>query len=208
MGTDAFKTSIKYKKEGYEMKKQIVAILMALLVISLANTAYAGLITENFSGTITYADASNPFDVAADDLFGWTTTYDLTYQNSLGNIVIGDDQDMKLSVTIGSRTFGETEDVFYGPGTFGAPILTFDDQDRIDGVSLLVDDYANGYRFRSLGDGSGFGIYSIGADGFSDGIHLVSGTFSFDAAPVPIPGALWLMGSGLVGLLGYRRRKV
>jgi hypothetical protein len=208
MGTDVFKILIKFKKEGYEMKKQIVAILMALMLISLANAAYAGLITENFSGTITYADASNPFDVAADDLFGWTTTYDLTYQNSLGNIVIGDDQDMKLSVTIGSRTFGETEDVFYGPGTFGAPILTFDDQDRIDGVSLLVDDYANGYRFRSLGDGSGFDIYSIGADGFSDNIHLVSGTFSFDAAPVPIPGALWLMGSGLVGLLGYRRRKV
>lgn len=189
------------------MKKHIVAILMTLLVIPLSNVAYAGLITENFSGTITYGDGSNPFGVAVDDLFSWKTTYDLAYQNSLGNIVIGDDSNMKLSVTIGSRTFVETEDVFYGPGTFGAPILTFDDQDQIDGVSFLVDDYTNGYRFRSLGDGSGFDIYSIGADGFSDDIHLVSGTFSFDAAPVPIPGALWLMGSGMVGLLGCRSRK-
>ena len=25
-------------------------------------------------------------------------------------------------------------------------------------------------------------------------------------APVPIPGAVWLLGSGLVGLLGFRRK--
>ena len=27
-----------------------------------------------------------------------------------------------------------------------------------------------------------------------------------DAAPVPVPGAVWLMGSGLVGLIGLRRK--
>lgn len=27
-----------------------------------------------------------------------------------------------------------------------------------------------------------------------------------DANPVPIPGAAWLLGSGLLGLLGVRRR--
>jgi hypothetical protein len=28
-----------------------------------------------------------------------------------------------------------------------------------------------------------------------------------EAQPVPIPGALWLLGSGLIGLAGFRRRK-
>ena len=27
-----------------------------------------------------------------------------------------------------------------------------------------------------------------------------------DGAPVPIPGAVWLLGSGLVGLIGLKRR--
>ena len=30
---------------------------------------------------------------------------------------------------------------------------------------------------------------------------------AFGANPVPIPGAVWLLGSGLLGLLGIRRKK-
>jgi len=32
-------------------------------------------------------------------------------------------------------------------------------------------------------------------------------TVDYDAAPVPIPGALWLLGSGIAGLVGLQRRK-
>ncbi|MDY6950391.1 MAG: VPLPA-CTERM sorting domain-containing protein [Thermodesulfobacteriota bacterium] len=33
-----------------------------------------------------------------------------------------------------------------------------------------------------------------------------SGTFLLDVAPVPVPAAVWLLGSGLVGLVGIRRK--
>ena len=39
-----------------------------------------------------------------------------------------------------------------------------------------------------------------------DNFYSVSEIQAF-GAPVPVPGALWLMGSGLLGLLGLRRRK-
>jgi hypothetical protein len=189
------------------MKKKISTVLITLFLIFAATAAHADLITQEFTGTITFSDESNPFGVDADDIFTWEATYDPAYMSSTNTITIGESADMHLSVTIGSRTFVETEDVFYGPGNFGAPILTFDaeDEDKINGVSLLVDDVVNGYRFRSNGVGSAFDIYSIGSDGFSDDVHLASGTFGF--SPVPVPGAVWLLGGGLLGLVGLRRRR-
>ncbi|MBW1644914.1 MAG: PEP-CTERM sorting domain-containing protein, partial [Deltaproteobacteria bacterium] len=35
---------------------------------------------------------------------------------------------------------------------------------------------------------------------------LNSVTVSFNGSQVPVPGALWLLGSGLLGLVGIRRR--
>jgi hypothetical protein len=32
-------------------------------------------------------------------------------------------------------------------------------------------------------------------------------TVSFDVAPVPVPAAVWLFGSGLLGLVGVARRR-
>jgi probable HAF family extracellular repeat protein len=48
---------------------------------------------------------------------------------------------------------------------------------------------------------NGWIIGSASIDGVSHAILLTP-----DAAPVPIPAAAWLLGSGLIGLVGYRRR--
>jgi hypothetical protein len=32
--------------------------------------------------------------------------------------------------------------------------------------------------------------------------------FRTELSPVPIPGAVWLFGSGLVGLIGFRKKRL
>jgi hypothetical protein len=42
--------------------------------------------------------------------------------------------------------------------------------------------------------------------GTKDILYKVDGSSGFEATPVPIPPAAWLLGTGLIGLVGVRRR--
>lgn len=60
----------------------------------------------------------------------------------------------------------------------------------------------------ALGVGSG---WAEGFNGLMDGLRIEFANgdianFNFEANPVPVPAAVWLLGSGLVGLLGVRRK--
>ncbi|WP_319523062.1 PEP-CTERM sorting domain-containing protein [uncultured Desulfosarcina sp.] len=189
------------------MRKQFTAIIATLLIVLFAGAAQAALVTETFSGTITYAADDNVFGVSTDDIFSWATTYDISYLASDGYLVIGDSDDMALSVTVGSRTFVETEDDFYGSGDFGAPLLEFDADNNIIAISFTVVDNDNGYQFVTDTLDGTFAIYLLDDEGTCTTTEIVTGAFSFDAAPVPVPAAAWLLGSGLLGVLGLRRRK-
>lgn len=49
------------------------------------------------------------------------------------------------------------------------------------------------------------GINNSGIAGAGDSFRVAAVTM--DIAPVPVPGAAWLLGSGLLGLAGLGRRK-
>ncbi|MCP3872770.1 MAG: hypothetical protein GY699_06390 [Desulfobacteraceae bacterium] len=80
------------------------------------------------------------------------------------------------------------------------------------GVEIDVDGDGNEYRIISqtaLGNVS----YQNQLTGFDSGSVAIFGTpevvfddFTLTGNPVPIPGAIWLLSSGLIGLVGYRRK--
>jgi hypothetical protein len=51
------------------------------------------------------------------------------------------------------------------------------------------------------------GYHSFGQGIVIDNVIVFPGSVGPDLAPVPVPGAVWLLGSGLLGLAGIRRRK-
>ena len=68
--------------------------------------------------------------------------------------------------------------------------------------SLLVDDF-NDITI----DNDGLALFRVSMGG--DGAYFESLSFTANAtiSPVPIPAAIWLFGSGLLGLIGVARRK-
>jgi hypothetical protein len=76
-----------------------------------------------------------------------------------------------------------------------------------------------GYWSYWLGDDDSWGFSGVGfagrnlSDGSWDGWSWAPGFSSStpdspEAAPVPVPAAVWLLGSGLLGLIGFRRKRV
>jgi hypothetical protein len=64
-------------------------------------------------------------------------------------------------------------------------------------------------RLYGTGASSTAGTLRVG-DYLSGGVYYfdtITGTVAADATPTPIPAAVWLLGSGLLGLVGIRRRK-
>ncbi len=49
--------------------------------------------------------------------------------------------------------------------------------------------------------------YQINFDGFNAGLEVMGSTLGVDLQPVPVPAAVWLFGSGLMGLAAIARRR-
>lgn len=116
-------------------------------------------------------------------------------------------QDVRIGATFGSVGVNETIFLSY----FGS--YSFSDQGSLDlltgvtsmDVSLLVDTDALAQSCipDPFGPGEVCNPYEVGYFGDYTGTFTV--TYVYD--PVPVPAAVWLFGSGLIGLIGIARRK-
>lgn len=91
--------------------------------------------------------------------------------------------------------------VFYYPS--GSPVVIADSVDTNDGFYL--DSFLNTYSLTSPLSGPYFLEVLGNAAGTSSSSY--SGQLSFVPAPVPVPAAVWLLGSALTGVVATARRK-
>lgn len=175
------------------------ASALILLMLLGATTARAALVNFSLTGYVdgTFGSAygldvgdaitaSGTFDDSAISVAPYTVYFDMAHS---GN---------SMTVFAGSLALDNTQDASYALG--GSPKLEFDSGGALIGLgfdALLVD---------------GGSFYS-GALAFlieDSDLNMATGYWdasSFTMTPVPVPAAVWLMSSGLLGLAGLARRR-
>jgi len=172
-------------------KKLLAVILISLPAISNANSIdFPALDIENNSGGATLTDTEFNIDATA-------------FAIVFADLSIIDIPDQTFTLTSTGSIDSTTIDVGYFSGTF-------------DAGSLLTGSFTD-LTVGHFGDGSGtFNgdvVFTGGslAGGLAGG--RITGSFtasSVDAkigAVVPVPAAVWLFGSGMIGLIAVARRK-
>jgi len=89
----------------------------------------------------------------------------------------------------------------------GVPYGTGDDPPELNtlvyGPNLGVD----GINVFGYDSGAFSGKWGFNNGGASTAAREVLGTWSYTATSVPVPAAVWLLGSGLLGLVSFRRKR-
>jgi len=105
-----------------------------------------------------------------------------------------------LKVTSGVGTiYGVGGWIRGATGPQGATDITF----TLDSVEVFTTNISDVHQFVGVIDTDGFATMSFAASSGEWGAD----DFTFATSPVPIPSAVWLFGSGLIGLVGLARRK-
>lgn len=193
------------------MKNKFMTIFTAVLLLAgvagMANAAPVkwetnGHFYQLFEDSMHWTDAN----AAALDLKGYLVTITSAEENEFVRRLFtngdtknnspwlgGTDQDAE-----GTWKWGNNEDVFWTGGRTGANVNGAytnwnPSEPNNSGNENYLHMYSNG-KWNDLSD--------------TNTTHGGSRSYivEYDSAPVPVPAAVWLLGSGLVGLLGVRRR--
>ncbi|MBU1056003.1 MAG: hypothetical protein KKC46_19580 [Proteobacteria bacterium] len=172
------------------MKNKYLSILIAVLIlVGIPVMAQSASVTKTFWGTVW----DGPFT-------GYIGTGSFSYDDKLinnGDEGINPTGGLSVMFSFYSQFFDETNDIDFN----GYPELSFDDFIPISLDYVLVNGI-NGVNFNvpNLAELSMWELFpSSGGYDFETIIY---------AASVPIPGTLWLLGSGIAALIGLRTKKI
>lgn len=178
------------------IRKAGCTILVVSGLMLETGVAQAALVNFSLTGDVdAWADSGNSYGLNMGDTISATGTFDdgvLT--GGTGTVSFGSGSGNSLTLNVGSFTFTAVDDVNYATGY---PQMSLN-AGAFDGLNVAI----------SFGTSSSFDSLNTWFDAYDDGGNLVSGTWtSFQMTPVPVPAAVWLFGSGLLGLAGVARRK-
>jgi len=168
---------------------------LVLVLASLGN-ANAAMVDFTLTGTVDYGDESAPnaFGLTAGDTITAVGSFDdSVLSGGSGTIDFSSSSTNSLTIYVGTETFTASNDVGFGSGN--GPSMTLSS-------NLLTD-----FNFYALAGNSGAPAdFSSFFDTFDD-LDAMSGTWAGTLTVVPVPAAVWLFGSGLLGLAGVARRR-
>ncbi|BBO86549.1 hypothetical protein DSCO28_71150 [Desulfosarcina ovata subsp. sediminis] len=206
------------------MKKKLTLLLALVLSICFYGIGYTATITYEFTGLdSSNGTLSSPYVMEVD---GMTVEITATVDSASGTLHQNTENGMGVSGENGNNRVGNGEALIFDFGsslvTLFSTELTFH-ADFTEGSSfdLYADStFVDSFTFESnSGLTIDFSSYDIQASVFEflgtetsedadSGFRIRELTVDYESSAVPVPGAIWLLGSGLIGLLGVKRRKL
>ena len=178
------------------MKNRVLYAVWGMLM-------FAGATTQVVAATVVY-DPAEPYATGIQDLLVGGTPYDATFHpfTAYDDVWTGSD----LPTFWGNQTLATDAAAAIIASLGNAALTSTVSQTPSDGILVPYMESTSGVIFSVWDLDQAPGIDRIGILGFGPAVNA-GGWAYVTFSPVPLLGAVWLFGSGLLGLVGIARRK-